>query len=34
MDLEEVGCEYANLSDCLKYKLVYDIVFGITRKLR
>lgn len=33
MDLEEVGCEYANLSNCLKDKLVYGVVFGITRKL-
>jgi len=33
MNLEVVGCEYANLSNCLKGKLVYVVVFGITRKL-
>jgi hypothetical protein len=33
MDLEVVGCEYANLSNCLKGKLVYVVVFDIARKL-
>jgi hypothetical protein len=33
MDLEEVGCEYANVINCLKGRLVYVVVFGITRKL-